>query len=213
MGGFLGVLCLAYPVIISEVSQMAFLKFLSGKKMKSTPRHRADPKSASATCEEKGRSGEEDLNAWLQANGLAYLYVRQNPETFAPLFKGFLKRPDFLVLFDSIGLIAVDAKNHTRWKGGYYTLPFESELRRVIMFERLFRIPVWYAYRHEEKSKIVWYWISALKAIEVGKVCESDKTGEFLEIKLEHFEKIETNADLGKLYTQRLPSLVQLSSL
>jgi len=192
---------------------MAFFKFLSNKKAKSTPHPRADTTPVSAACKEKGRSGEEDLNAWFQANGLAYLYVRQNPETFAPLFKDFLKRPDFLVLLDSIGLIAVDAKNHTRWKEGYYTLAFESELRRVITFERLFRIPVWYAYRHEEKGKIVWYWISALKAVEVGTICESDKTGDFLKIKLEHFEKIETNADLGKLYTQRLPSLAKINAI
>jgi len=192
---------------------MVFFKFLSGKKKKNTPHPRAETTPVSATCKEKGRSGEEDLNTWFQANGLAYLYVRQNPETFAPLFKDFLKRPDFLVLLDSIGLIAVDAKNHTLWNGDHYTLSLESELRRVITFERLFRIPVWYAYRHEEKGKIVWYWISALKAVEVGTICESDKTGDFLKIKLEHFEKIETNADLGKLYTQRLPSLAKINAL
>jgi len=191
---------------------MAFLRKLWGSKKKNTSSPACPSPPVSSICEEKGRSGEEDLNAWLQANGLAFLYVRQNPETFAPLFKGFLKRPDFLVLLDSIGLIAVDAKNHARWKGGYYTLAFESELRRVITFERLFRIPVWYAYRHEEKGKIVWYWISALKAVEVGTICESDKTGGYLEIKLEHFEKIETNADLGKLYTQRLPSLAKINA-
>lgn len=189
-----------------------FKKFWGSEKKKNTSKPACVTTLDLAACEEKGRAGEEDLNAWLQANGLAYLYVRQNQETFTPLFKGVLKRPDFLVLIDSIGLIAVDAKNLSRWKGGY-TLSLESELRKVITFERLFRIPVWYAYRHEERGKIVWYWISALKAIEVGKVCESDKTGEFLEIKVEHFERIETNADLGKLYTQRLPGLGKISAI
>lgn len=193
---------------------MAFFKKLfRGRQTKNTPNPARTTTQVSATCKEKGRSGEEDLNAWFQANGLAYLYVRQNPETFAPLFKDFLKRPDFLVLLDSIGLIAVDAKNHSLWNGDHYTLSMESELRRVITFERLFRIPVWYAYRHEEEGKVVWFWISALKAVEVGTICESDKTGDFLKIKLEDFEKIETNADLGKLYTQRLPSLAKINAL
>ncbi len=193
---------------------MAFFKKLfRSRQTKSTPNPARAATQVSATCKEKGRSGEEDLNAWFQANGLAYLYVRQNPETFAPLFKDFLKRPDFLVLLDSIGLIAVDAKNHSLWNGDHYTLSMESELRRVITFERLFRIPVWYAYRHEEDGKVVWFWISALKAVEVGTICESDKTGDFLKIKLEHFEKIKTNADLGKLYTQRLTNLAKINAL
>lgn len=190
-----------------------FKKFWRGKKKKKSTLAPCATTLDSAACEEKGRAGEEDLNAWLQANGLAYLYVRQNQETFTPLFKGVLKRPDFLILIDSIGLIAVDAKNRSSRDGKHYTLSLESELRKVITFERLFRIPVWYAYRHEEKDKVVWYWISALKAIEVGTVCESDKTGDFLKIKLEEFERIETNADLGKLYTQRLPSVAKINAL
>lgn len=186
----------------------------NGKKAKSPDKATCATKSVSPECEEKGRAGEDDLNAWLQANGLSYLFVRQDQETFTPLFKGGVKRPDFLVLLDSIGLIAVDAKNHSLWDGNHYTLSLESELRKVITFERLFRIPVWYAYRHEEtEGKVVWYWISALKAIEVGTTCESDKTGDFLKIKLEHFEKVETNADLGKLYTQRLPSVAKINAL
>ena len=126
---------------------------------------------------------------------------------FARIFHGIVKRPDFLVLLESIGLIAVDAKNHALNRG-VFTLPRESELRRVLTFERLFRIPVWYAYLHEEEGATVWYWISALKAIEVGEVRRNSKTGEdFVAIKLEHFERIEKNEDLGKLYTHRLPSL------
>ncbi len=156
---------------------------------------------------ERGRAGERDLDAWFQANGLAYLYVNQAPEAFAPLFVGALKRPDFLVLLDSIGIIAVDAKNYTL-SGGVYTLRHEEEVRRVLTFERIFRMPVWYAYRAAEGEGRVWYWISALKAIEVGEIRRNAASAEeFLAIKLEHFERIETNVDMGKLYTCRMPGL------
>lgn len=163
---------------------------------------------------EKGQAGEVALNSWLQSAGLSYLYVNQSPETFSNLFAGSIKRPDFLVLLESIGLIAVDAKNYTLSKG-VFSLPLESELKKVLTFERLFRIPVWYAYLGEiNDDKSVWYWISAIKALEVGQVRINSKTQEeFIAIKLEHFERIETNEDLGKLYTHRLPSLKNINSL
>lgn len=163
----------------------------------------------------KGQLGEWALNGWLRSVGVSYLYVNQSPDTFANLFAANLKRPDFLVLLESIGLIAVDAKNYTLYKDEY-SLSMETELRRVLTFERLFRIPVWYAYleagsAQADGSSGVWHWISALKVLEVGQVRKNSRTGEeFLVIKLHHFERIETGADLGKLYTHRLPSLKKI---
>lgn len=166
------------------------------------------------TIAEKGLVGEAALNEWLKSIGISYLYINQSPDTFANLFKGSLKRPDFLVLLESIGMIAVDVKNYIQFNGEY-SLPLESELKRVLTFERLFRIPVWYAYFGEQDDgSQVWYWISALKALEVGQVKKNSKTGdEFLSIKLAHFERIEKGEDLGKLYTHRLPSLKKISNV
>lgn len=162
--------------------------------------------------EQKGREGEAALNRWFNKHGLSYLYVNQSPETFAQLFKGALKRPDFLVLLESIGLIAVDVKNY-KPGNGTLTLKLEEEVKRVMTFERVFRLPVWYAYRFEEKTSEVWYWISALKAVEMGEVRTNSKTHEkFLSIALSHFERIEQNADIGKLYTHRLPRLTKLKN-
>ena len=165
--------------------------------------------------EDRGQEGEDKLNAWLRTNGLAYLYVRQSPDTFASLFPGVVKRPDFLVLLDSVGLIAVDAKNKALYRG-VFTLKMESELRRVLAFERLFRMPFWYAYfwRDPASGEVAWYWISALKAIEVGARRTERKTGEeFLAIDLAHFAEVRCNGDLGKLYTQRMPSLSKIHGL
>lgn len=154
----------------------------------------------------KGIEGEKALKQWLDANGLAYLYIDQSTDTFASLFNNSLKRPDFLILLESIGILAVDAKNYQA-SGGVYTLSLESEFQKALTFERVFRLPLWYAYKGNEGDNS-WFWISALKAIEVGEIRVNSSNGnQFLAIKIEHFEKISTNNDLGKLYTHRLPKL------
>lgn len=174
--------------------------------------------SEKSLAQQKGDAGEHALNEWFNAIGISYLYINQSPETFSKLFSTNLKRPDFLVLLESIGLIAVDAKNYQihyneKSKKFEYSLPYETELKRVMTFERLFRIPVWYAYMSQESGAHgqVWHWISALKALEVGQIKTNNTTQEdFLVIELSHFEQIEKNEDLGKLYTHRLPALKKL---
>jgi hypothetical protein len=164
--------------------------------------------------EEKGKAGEQALNLWLHRQRLSYLYVGQSPDTFARLFPRTIKRPDFLVLLVSIGLIAVDAKNYKRWKGGYYSLNLEKELKPVLTFERLFRIPVWYAYMDEEGSGSIWRWISALKAVEVGKrKTNKQEKSDFLLIEASDFVRVETNNDLCGLYSQSLSSLDRISEV
>lgn len=163
------------------------------------------------SIEAKGKEGEYAFNNWLNINGLSYLYVDQSVDTFSTLFKGNVKRPDFLLMLESIGMLAVDVKNYTQSQGTY-TLNMESEFLRSISFERLFRIPLWYAYKSEKNGETIWFWISALKAIEVGSMSINNDSGEkFLRIDVKHFEEIKTNHDIGKLYTHRLPSLKNLS--
>jgi hypothetical protein len=162
---------------------------------------------------EKGRVGELALNDWLNVQGLSYVYICQSKETFASLFSIDIKRPDFLILLESVGLLAVDVKNYSQYREGEYTLKLEKELHRAITFERIFRMPLWYAYYSEEDDKKVWYWISALKAIEVGTTATNKKNEEYKKIHIDHFERIETNSDLGKLYTHRLGSLRKISKL
>lgn len=151
---------------------------------------------------ERGRIGEEALANWFSQNGLSHLSICQNPETFSHLFTGVIKRPDFFLLFDSLGLIAVDAKNISLYKGQYFALPLEEEVRRAVAFERVFRMPMWYAFYTPE----CWYWISALKAVEVGKQLKNSSTGQvFLSISKDEFVSVATGYDLGKLYGQRMP--------
>jgi hypothetical protein len=159
----------------------------------------------------KGEDGERALNEWLKEQGLSYLYVNQAENVQSTLFKGAVKRPDFLVLFESIGLIAVDVKNYEPFHQ-QYGLEYEKEVKRVLAFERLFRIPVWYAYLGKDESGPCWYWISALRAVEVGELKTRGKDNtQFLAIKIGDFCKVRTNADLGGLYTQRLPKVEKIA--
>ena len=152
---------------------------------------------------QKGDHGERKLRDWFQTHRLGFVHVNQRPAFFATLFRDAVKRPDFLVLLDSVGMLAVDAKNKEVWNGKEYTLTLDKELKRVIAFERMFRIPVWYAYCAQDGA--CWYWISALKALEVG-IERQGGSGRFLEIDLRHFALLETGADIGKLYTHRVLS-------
>lgn len=173
--------------------------------------------ASNKSIEEKGREGEDALSNWFSDNGLAYVAVSQNKETFAKMFAHEVKRPDFLLLFDSLGMIAVDAKNLTPYTPNnitYYNLPLEEEVKKAISFERIFRIPVWYAIMENNDGKICWHWISSLKAVEVGYVeFNTEKKVSFLKIKKDHFTKIEDGPDLAKLYLQRVPSLKNISNL
>lgn len=161
----------------------------------------------------KGIKGEAKFKAWLDERGLSYLYINQDKEHFASLFNGNVKRPDFLVLIDSIGIIAVDVKNYTMFNDSY-SLGYEKEVREVLSFERLFRIPVWYSYFNGDDGENSWYWISALKAVEVGEPKRNTKRNEeYLLIKISEFVKIQSNDDLGKLYSQRLSHLNKISGI
>jgi hypothetical protein len=159
----------------------------------------------------RGEAGETALKDWFQNQGLSFVSVCQSRETFATLFGPDVKRPDFLLLLESIGMIAVDAKNKTLSRGEY-TLNLETELRRAVAFERIFRLPLWYAYQAENNR---WHWISALKAVEVGTPRERRGSPDerFLAIKLKHFEEIGTGMDIAKLYTHRLPGYSRIADL
>lgn len=161
----------------------------------------------------KGNEGESEFNNWLKDNNISYLYIDQSTSTFSTLFKNDVKRPDFLMLIESIGMIAIDVKNYTQYENTY-SLNMKSEFLRSLAFERLFRIPLWYVYKSQKDGKTKWLWISALKALEVGKISKNTKTKErFLRIDVKYFEEIGSNKDIGKLYTHRLPTMKKLSTL
>lgn len=152
---------------------------------------------------DKGLRGERAFADWLNNTGVGYVHVNQSKEMFAQFFKNSVKRPDFLILMDSVGILAIDVKNCKQLSNGDYSLKVTNELESVLNFERNFRLPVWYAFYDENDD--TWYWISALKAFEIQSKKVNELTQEeFLSINRSEFIVIGENEDLGKLYTQRL---------
>lgn len=160
-----------------------------------------------------GLEGERALAEWFEREGLSYVAVCQQPETFASLFSGAVKRPDFLLLFDALGMIGVDAKNLSpnEWRGRlFYSLTLDDELKKAVAFERVFRMPVWYAIKGRDE----WLWISALKAVEVGRTFQNSTTkANFVSIGKQHFVHVRTGDDLAGLYAQRMPSYQRVAAL
>ena len=91
-----------------------------------------------------GKHGELALQAWLKDQRLLFVHVSQDPDSFAPLFRSEVKRPDFLLLLEGVGLIAVDSKNKALWRDEL-SLDITREIKKSLMFERVFRLPLWYA--------------------------------------------------------------------
>ncbi|HAW52812.1 MAG TPA: hypothetical protein DCX54_10880 [Flavobacteriales bacterium] len=163
---------------------------------------------------EKGSVGEERLTTWFQRNRLGFIPVSQSPLTFPSIFTGRIKRPDFLVILESMGMLAVDAKNYA-CSNECFTLNLE-ELRRALAFEWYTRLPFWFAYLQEEEQGEVWYWISAMRALNSGEVRVNGRTGDqFGVIPKRLFVQIEKIGDLGHLInqTQRLHNITLTPNL
>jgi len=151
---------------------------------------------------DKGHAGEERLSTWFYENGITYLPLKQTADSFTHRFADSAKRPDFFVLLESLGMLAVDAKNCTL-SNGYFTLMLD-EVKKAIAFEMFTRLPFWFLFLHESGGVTSWCWISSTSALESGVVRTNHKTNsKFLAISLQDFVRVQTYADMGKLYNHR----------
>ena len=147
------------------------------------------------------KNAEQDFLNWLDENKFSYLYINQDIESFSKLFTNQVKSPNFLLLIDSIGLVAVNIMNYTTFKDKHFSLNYESEFKNTLTFEKLFKLPVWYVYKNNDQ----WLWISALKAIEVGEIKTNSETKEqFLSLNIDDFTIVKSNSDICKLWEQRV---------
>ncbi|MFW2605919.1 hypothetical protein [Aliarcobacter butzleri] len=148
------------------------------------------------------KNAEQDFLNWLDENKFSYLYINQDIESFSKLFTNQVKSPNFLLLIDSIGLVAVNIMNYTTFKDKHFSLNYESEFKNTLTFEKLFKLPVWYVYKNNDQ----WLWISALKAIEVGEIKTNSETKEqFLSLNIDDFTIVKSNSDICKLWEQKVP--------
>ena len=77
-------------------------------------------------------NSEQRFKEWLENKGYAYLYIDQSLDCFSSLFKGVTKRPDFLVVINSIGIIAVDVKERIIYEKYESFVIDEEEIQNLI---------------------------------------------------------------------------------
>ncbi|MFX1568996.1 MAG: hypothetical protein ACFFCV_11595 [Promethearchaeota archaeon] len=149
---------------------------------------------------------ELKFQEWLDSRNYGYLFIEQSPETYASLFRNITaKRPDFLIILPSIGLIAVDIK-YGQMNENYedFILDEKKELMKYASFERLFKIPIWLAYSNEGCRYRTWYWISLSEIQEKVPTKISGKSHEpFKAINIKDCITIGWNDNLSRLFLKR----------
>lgn len=144
---------------------------------------------------------EQLFQQWLEAKKYPYLYIEQSIDTFASLFRGITKRPDYFIILPSIGFISVDVKERQYYNTYQNFTINEVEIRRLLSFERIFKIPIWIAISNENIGFTTWYWVSLTKIIEKMPLkINSCSNEEFRAIDIKNCITIGWNDNLSKLF-------------
>ena len=159
--------------------------------------------------EDKGKETEEKFKGWLDSHKIPYLYVSQNKETFASVFKedSVMKRPDFMILLPNLGFIFVDVKYKKIYKD-YGTFPLDSEeTKKYSRLQRKFNLHIWYVLSNEDYNYKTWFWIPVSKVLEDGasknQEYESNKSHEnFFAIPSSDFIQIAEDDSLDRLFSK-----------
>lgn len=123
-------------------------------------------------------NSEEKFREWLDSKKYSYLYIDQNGDTFPEFFRGISKRPDFLVVINRIGIIAVDVKDKypsfDQRGVKCFTLDENKEVEKYLAFERLTRLAVWFVFYSAHDGYNTLYWVPLSKVLE----CKIEKSND-----------------------------------
>lgn len=142
--------------------------------------------------EDKGRNGEKRFSEWLDLQKLPYLFIEQSKDTFAQIFNSSVKRPDFLISFESGNSVFIDVKNRKPYhykKERYLTVDTTKKGSRYIELEGTFKLNVWFVYLDPEKEN-TWLWISAKDAINKGDELKDKNLKSYLSINQKYFVSV-----------------------
>ena len=154
---------------------------------------------------QKGKEAEKKFQQWLDKNNIPYMYIHQEPETFASFFKAGFKRPDFIILIPNIGLILVDVKYRVI-SNKHNDIAIDSDdLTKYSKLQRNFNLPIWFAISNREINYEKWFWIPVSKTIELmlPQFKSSLSQMDYNPIKLEEFIEVSDKDSLHKIF-QRL---------
>lgn len=141
---------------------------------------------------------------WLETHNVPYMYIHQNPETFASFFKRCNgKRPDFMILLPHFGFIFVDVK-YKKMTRKHKDFAMDSiDAKKYSVLQRQFNIHIWYAISNEDHDYKTWFWIPASKVLEeeLPRYVSSKSKMDFIPVKVEKFIQISTGDSLNKLFS------------
>ncbi|MGB0901804.1 hypothetical protein [Halocynthiibacter sp.] len=152
------------------------------------------------TSKQKGDLGELRFSKWLDGQKAGYVFIKQSgSNSFALSFSNALKRPDFFVLIERLGLIAVDVK-FLKSDEGYFRVDLEKDLVLSAEFESHFRMCFWFAFLGDGKKNTQgsWYFINAMEVVEKGTE-ELGDDGKVKFIKIPFSECVEIPSDAQKI--------------
>ncbi len=142
---------------------------------------------------------EEKFKEWLDRHGYGFLYIDQASNTFAEFFRDISKRPDFLVVIKQIGIIAIDVKDkypHPEKKD--YILDEEKEVKKLLEFERITKIPVWFVFGSEQDGYKSWRWISLSSVLE-SRLQTNQERGHFRAIDPDHCKLLSSSDKISRI--------------
>ena len=146
---------------------------------------------------------EAKFKEWLEEKGYPFLYIEQSKDFFATFFKNTgVKRPDFLILVKGLGLIAVDVKNRElQQEYETFVIDEEKDIKKLIAFDRIFRIPVWLAISNEANAFRTWYWITLSEVVEHVQILRRPSdNNQFRAIPITMFRTIGWDDNIGDLF-------------
>lgn len=153
----------------------------------------------------KSNLAEHRFKEWLNKHSIPYMYIQQDLQTFASVFKDFGKRPDFMILVPHFGLIFVDVKDKKLNKE-YKTFTLDSdETKKYSRLQREFNLQIWFALSNEDYDYKTWFWIPVSKILEEGTrkthVSNLSKT-DFFAVFPTEFIQISSDASLDRLFSK-----------
>ena len=152
--------------------------------------------------ERKERIAEDEFMKWLDKHQTPYLYIQQDIKTFsAALKKHFSRRPDFMILVPHIGFILTDVefKRPAKKYRAFYIN--EDETRRYCNLHNLYNLQVWYVFSHKDYHFNTWFWIPALKVLELGEIQTNPRTGErYLSVPLDNFIAVSETDSMERVF-------------
>ena len=153
---------------------------------------------------EKGEKAELEFKKWLDKNKINHLYIKQDLKSFPKSFENTLRRPDFIIMLENIGMIMVEVRRRSIYPR-YNTIPIDTEdLKKYIRFQSKFNIPIWYAVSNEQLNYKTWFWIpmSKIAELETPMLHSSKSKQNFIPISLDKFSRIEYNEHIGKIFSK-----------